>query len=169
MSRIGKKPVPILDGVKVSVAEREITVEGKLGKLQYRHRPEVSVAVDADRKAVVCSRSSDEREVRAYHGLTRALVRNMVIGVSEGFKLLGFITFVPARLTTAMTELYAQAPTNEGRPQTIAHLTTEQTEPWFILFSLPKWTARADFIEFVPAPALAASPAEKTGATTKRR
>jgi len=86
MSRIGKKPVPIPDGVKVSVADREITVEGKLGKLQYRHRPEISVAVDAERKAVVCSRGSDEREVRAYHGLTRALVRNMVIGVSEGYE-----------------------------------------------------------------------------------
>jgi hypothetical protein len=92
-----------------------------------------------------------------------------VIGVSEGFKLLGFITLVPARLTAAMTELYEQAPTNEGRPQTIVHLTTEQSEPWFILFSLPKWTARADFVEFVPAPTIASSVAEKKAAPTTRR
>jgi large subunit ribosomal protein L6 len=86
MSRIGKKPVPIPDGVKVNVANREITVEGKLGKLQYRHRPEIAVRVDDERKAVVCSRSSDEREIRAYHGLTRALINNMMVGVTQGYE-----------------------------------------------------------------------------------
>ena len=50
MSRIGKKPIPILDGVKVNVADREITVEGKLGKLVWTHRPEVTVEVDAATK-----------------------------------------------------------------------------------------------------------------------
>jgi len=86
MSRIGKKPVPIPAGVKVSVADREITAEGKLGKLQYKHRPEIKVEVDGDGKTVVCSRDSEERTVRAYHGLTRALVNNMLIGVSEGYE-----------------------------------------------------------------------------------
>ena len=86
MSRIGKKPIPLPDGVKVNVANREITVEGKLGKLQYRHRPEIAVSVDTDKKAVVCSRSSEEREVRAYHGLTRALIQNMLVGVSQGYE-----------------------------------------------------------------------------------
>lgn len=86
MSRIGKKPVPIPDGVKVSVADRDVTVEGKLGKLQYRHRPEIAVKVDEDAKAVVCSRSSEEREIRAYHGLTRALLNNMLVGVSKGYE-----------------------------------------------------------------------------------
>jgi large subunit ribosomal protein L6 len=72
MSRIGKKPVPMPAGVKVSLDGRAITVEGKLGKLAYTHRPEIGVKVDDDAKAVVCTRSSEDREVRAYHGLTRA-------------------------------------------------------------------------------------------------
>ena len=84
MSRIGKKPIPVPSGVKVNVANRAVTIEGKLGKLEYKHRPEVEVKVDGD--SVICSRSSDERTVRAYHGLTRALINNMVIGVSEGYE-----------------------------------------------------------------------------------
>ena len=86
MSRIGKKPVPIPDGVKVSVAGGVITVEGKLGKLDYELRPEVSVSVDDDAKQVVCDRRGDDRAYRAYHGLTRALVANMIHGVSQGYE-----------------------------------------------------------------------------------
>jgi len=86
MSRIGKKSVPLPSGVKVNVANREVTVEGKLGKLQYRHRPEIDVKVDAEQNAVVCSRSSEDREIRAYHGLTRALIANMVEGVNSGYE-----------------------------------------------------------------------------------
>lgn len=86
MSRIGKKSIPVPAGVKVNVANNEITVEGKLGKLQYRHRPEIEVKFDSGENAIVCSRSSEERDVRAYHGLTRALVANMVQGVAEGYE-----------------------------------------------------------------------------------
>lgn len=86
MSRIGKKPVPIPDGVKVSVANREINVEGKLGKLHYTHRPEITVAVDEENKRVECTRQSEERQIRAYHGMTRALINNMLIGVSQGYE-----------------------------------------------------------------------------------
>jgi len=86
MSRIGKKTIPVPAGVKVNVANNEITVEGKLGKLQYRHRPEIEVKFDAGANTIVCSRGSEERDVRAYHGLTRALVANMVQGVTEGYE-----------------------------------------------------------------------------------
>ena len=86
MSRIGKKPIPVPDGAKVSIADRAITVEGKLGKLTYTHRPEIQVKVDADKKQVVCTRSAEERTVRAYHGLTRALLNNMLIGVTQGYE-----------------------------------------------------------------------------------
>jgi large subunit ribosomal protein L6 len=86
MSRIGKKPVAVPSGVKVNVAGRAITVEGKLGKLTYTHRPEVSVKVEDDGKTVLCSRDSEDREVRAYHGLTRALIDNMVVGVTTGYE-----------------------------------------------------------------------------------
>jgi large subunit ribosomal protein L6 len=86
MSRIGKKPVTIPSGVKVNVASREITVEGKLGKLVWTHRPELTVAVDEDAKQVTVTRQSDIREIRALHGLTRALIQNMIVGVSEGYE-----------------------------------------------------------------------------------
>jgi large subunit ribosomal protein L6 len=86
MSRIGKKPIPVPDGAKVSVANRLINVEGKLGKLQYTHRPEIKVSVDDANKHVVCSRDTDERATRAYHGLTRALINNMLVGVTQGYE-----------------------------------------------------------------------------------
>jgi len=86
MSRIGKKPITIPAGVKVSVASQEITVEGKLGKLVWSHRAEIAVQVDEDAKAVVVTRIHEDRESRALHGLSRALIQNMVIGVSEGYE-----------------------------------------------------------------------------------
>lgn len=86
MSRIGKKPVAVPNGVKVSVNGRRITVEGPLGKLEYEHRPEVEVVVDQQANQVVVSRHSDDRTARAYHGLTRSLVQNMVDGVTKGYE-----------------------------------------------------------------------------------
>jgi large subunit ribosomal protein L6 len=84
MSRIGKKPVSIPDGVNVDVAGRRVTVEGKLGKLEWTHRPEVEVAVDDGQ--VVCTRKKEDRQSRALHGLTRAYIQNMVVGVSQGYE-----------------------------------------------------------------------------------
>lgn len=86
MSRIGKKPVPVIDGVKVNVADRLVTVEGPKGKLEFQHRPEVNVTVEDDGKSVAVSRSSEERTARELHGLTRALVNNMIVGVKEGYE-----------------------------------------------------------------------------------
>jgi large subunit ribosomal protein L6 len=86
MSRLGTKPVAIPSGVKVSVANREISVEGKLGKLVWSHRPEVEVAVDDDAKHVTVAQVGESRDASAFHGLTRALVQNMVVGVSEGYQ-----------------------------------------------------------------------------------
>lgn len=86
MSRIGKKPIPVPSGVKVNVAGCAVTVEGKLGKLSCTHRPEIGVKLEDDGKNVVCTRTSEERQVRAYHGLTRALINNMLVGVAEGYE-----------------------------------------------------------------------------------
>ena len=86
MSRIGKKPVALVDGAKASVSQREITVEGKLGKLVWTHRPEVTVEVDAAANQVVVTRKNEDRLTRALHGLTRALIRNMVEGVTKGYE-----------------------------------------------------------------------------------
>jgi large subunit ribosomal protein L6 len=86
MSRIGKKPVSIPDGVKVGLDGRNVTVEGKLGKLEYEHRPEVTVNIDEAAKQVVVTRHGEDRNSRAYHGMTRALLQNMMIGVTQGYE-----------------------------------------------------------------------------------
>jgi len=86
MSRIGKKPITTPDGVKVELSGLSVSVEGTLGKLEWSHRPEISVQYDEASKEIVCSRSSEEREVRALHGLTRALIQNMIVGVTEGYE-----------------------------------------------------------------------------------
>ena len=85
MSRIGKKPIPILDGVTVKIVDRNVQVEGKLGKNNWTYRPEVDVQViDAD-KTVVVTRQNDDRFSRSLHGLTRSLIANMIEGCSQGY------------------------------------------------------------------------------------
>lgn len=84
MSRIGNKPVPLLDGVKVAVEGCTVSVEGPKGKLSHEHHPELEVRIDG--KQVIVARKSEERQVRARHGLTRALINNMIIGVKQGYE-----------------------------------------------------------------------------------
>lgn len=86
MSRIGKNPVTIPSGVKVGIVDREISIEGPQGKLQWTHRPEITVKFDQEAGQIVCTRGSDERLNRALHGLTRALIQNMVVGVTQGYE-----------------------------------------------------------------------------------
>jgi len=86
MSRIGNKPVDVLDGVQVSIENSTITVEGPQGKLQYQHRPEVKVEVDESARRVTVTTDSENRNARAFHGLTRSLIQNMVVGVKEGYE-----------------------------------------------------------------------------------
>ncbi len=86
MSRIGKKPVPVPEKVKVTIEDRMLVIEGPLGKLQYEFRPEISVAYDDESKSIAVTRGSDERLARSLHGLTRALVRNMIEGVTKGYE-----------------------------------------------------------------------------------
>lgn len=84
MSRIGKMPVPIPSGVTVTVEDGVVRVEGPKGELTQRLRPEISAAVEDGE--VRMGRASETKADRAYHGLMRALVANMVRGVSEGFQ-----------------------------------------------------------------------------------
>ena len=86
MSRIGNKPVQIPAGVKVELANGGVAVNGPLGKLQWQHRPEVAVAYDEEAKAVTVTRRDNQRQSRALHGLTRALIQNMVVGVTKGYE-----------------------------------------------------------------------------------
>lgn len=86
MSRIGKKPVSVVSGAKVSIAGRTINIEGPKGKLSYEHRPEVTVSYDEADNSVSVVRRDDERASRAFQGLTRALVANMITGVTAGYE-----------------------------------------------------------------------------------
>lgn len=83
MSRVGKQPVPIPSGVEVSVADQSVTVKGAKGELARTFPDEVSFSVEDGE--VLVTRESDDRRSRAMHGLSRALLANMVLGVSEGF------------------------------------------------------------------------------------
>jgi large subunit ribosomal protein L6 len=83
MSRIGKMPVPIPAKVKVEVKDRKISVEGPKGKLNWTLPSRTKAAVQNNE--VVITRAGEDAESKALHGLSRALVSNMVQGVSEGY------------------------------------------------------------------------------------
>lgn len=83
MSRIGKKPIEMPKGVKVDVNGSTVSVTGPKGNLSFAHPHGVSVKVDGGNVCV--DRNSDIREHRAYHGLTRALINNMIVGVTQGY------------------------------------------------------------------------------------
>jgi large subunit ribosomal protein L6 len=83
MSRIGKQPIAIPPKVKVEVKGQQVLVEGPKGKLNWELPRRTSLKVDGGK--VVVSRQGDDSEAKALHGLSRALVNNMVRGVSEGF------------------------------------------------------------------------------------
>jgi large subunit ribosomal protein L6 len=86
MSRIGKKPVPLAKGVKVDIKDHHVKVEGPKGKLELDVHPLITVKMDDDKKEILVTRPDDEKQSKALHGLTRALLNNMVTGVSEGYK-----------------------------------------------------------------------------------
>lgn len=83
MSRIGKAPISIPSGVDVSVDGTHVTVKGSKGSLEH-HVPE-TISVSVEDATINVDRTDDERETRSLHGLSRALISNMVVGVSEGF------------------------------------------------------------------------------------
>jgi len=86
MSRLAKKALPVPANVKFAVNGRTINVEGPKGKLQWEHRREVAVKFDDAKKQVVVERANDERQARAFHGLTWALVKNMIEGAANGYE-----------------------------------------------------------------------------------
>ena len=84
MSRIGRAPITIPAGVTVTVgAENTVTVKGPKGELTNKFSPRLTITVDAG--IVTVARPSDEKEDRAVHGLTRTLINNMIVGVTEGY------------------------------------------------------------------------------------
>jgi large subunit ribosomal protein L6 len=84
MSRIGRRPVPVPNGVTVTLQGNAITVKGPKGELSRKLHPEMLVAVENG--VVNVNRPSEEQKHRALHGLTRSLIANMVEGVTQGYK-----------------------------------------------------------------------------------
>jgi len=84
MSRVGKKPIPVPDKIKITYKDRYISVEGQKGSLQKTVHPAVDLEIGKNEIRVKTVR--DDRKSRALQGLTRSLVANMVIGVHEGFE-----------------------------------------------------------------------------------
>lgn len=84
MSRVGKQPIPIPSGVTVDLKQSLISVKGPKGSLERTLHPEMTVAINENQIEV--TRPSDSRRHRALHGLTRALIANMVNGVTDGFR-----------------------------------------------------------------------------------
>lgn len=91
------------------------------------------------------------------------VVKTNVVGQSKGFSLLGIITLVPARLSTATDRLYARAEMQPGQPQTLANVLVERSSTFLILYSIPRVSIRADVVEFVPLSPTDPSPAGAEG------
>lgn len=83
MSRVGRKPIPIPKDVKVAISERGVEVQGPKGKLLSPVPPGITFSQEGGE--LVCSRSGEGRQQRAFHGLARALAHNAIRGVTEGF------------------------------------------------------------------------------------
>jgi large subunit ribosomal protein L6 len=84
MSRVGKKPIPIPDNVKVSYIDRVITVQAEKGSLKRAIHPSVDLKIEDNTINVLVK--TDDRKSRAFQGLVRSLIENMVIGVSKGYE-----------------------------------------------------------------------------------
>ncbi|QDT45455.1 50S ribosomal protein L6 [Gimesia alba] len=85
MSRIGKKPIPVPSGVEVKIDGGSISIKGKHGELSFTYHPSMQVELDSEANVVNVIRPNEERQSRALHGLTRALIANMVQGVETPF------------------------------------------------------------------------------------
>lgn len=86
MSRIGKKPVPVPSGVKVVVSGSTVDISGPKGSLSWAHPDGVSVEHDSAGGVIKVDRASNAVRHRAFHGMTRALINNMVVGVTTGYE-----------------------------------------------------------------------------------
>ena len=103
MSRVGKSPITVPTGVSVTIADDAITVSGSKGTLSQFTIPEISVAQEGEQ--IIVTRANDEPKIRAKHGLMRALVNNMVEGVTKGFSKKLEINGVGFRVVAQGTDL----------------------------------------------------------------
>lgn len=86
MSRIGQQPVPIVSGVKVAVSGKTVSVEGPKGKLSLTLQPTIDVKIDEAAKQIIVRRNAETRQAKALHGMSRAILNNMIEGVHKGYE-----------------------------------------------------------------------------------
>ena len=103
MSRVGKSPITVPSGVSVTIADDAITVSGSKGTLSQFTMPDITVKQEGEQ--LVVTRANDEPKVRAKHGLMRALINNMVVGVDKGFSKKLEINGVGFRVAQQGTDL----------------------------------------------------------------
>ena len=84
MSRVGRMPLAIPEGVEVQIEGQRVRVKGPKGELEQEFRPELTIK--EDNGVLLVTRSSDEPSIRALHGLTRSLLNNMILGTTQGFE-----------------------------------------------------------------------------------
>lgn len=107
MSRIGKKPIPVPRGVEVTIAEGNlVTVKGPKGTLTQQLSPEMIIT--NENSVITVARPSDNKQHRALHGLTRSLIANMVIGVTDGYQRVLEITGIGYRAAREGKNLIVQ-------------------------------------------------------------
>jgi large subunit ribosomal protein L6 len=103
MSRVGKSPITVPSGVAVTISDNEISVSGSKGTLSQFTMPDITVQQEGEQ--LIVTRANDEPKVRAKHGLMRALLNNMVVGVTDGFSKKLVINGVGFRVALAGTDL----------------------------------------------------------------
>jgi large subunit ribosomal protein L6 len=84
MSRIGKQSIKIPNGIDVSIADRIVKIKGPKGELKYNYLPFIEVTIEDNQ--ILVRRKGNDKDIRSVHGLTRAIINNMIIGVSKGFE-----------------------------------------------------------------------------------
>lgn len=133
MSRIGKKPIPIPEGVKIGCDKETVTVEGPKGKLDQKIHSLMKIEVDNEGKRVFVKTHFDSRQSKALHGLTRSLIANNIQGVTEGFskslEIVGIGYNVKIQGKDLLLQLGFSHPIKMEIPQGIEVEITSQTNP----------------------------------------
>lgn len=133
MSRIGKKPIPILEGVKVKCDNSVLTIDGPKGKMTQEIHPLMKIEVNEEAKQVLVIRPSDERKCKELHGLTRTLVANNILGVTAGFskslEIIGLGYNIKPQGDGLVLQLGFSHPIDVKIPEGIKVEITNQTNP----------------------------------------
>ena len=137
MSRIGREPIVVPAGVEVTIGENNVvTVKGPLGTLTEQYSTAMTIAKDGDK--ITVTRPNDDKEMRALHGLTRTLIKNMIVGAKEGYQKKLQIVGVGYRVAKQGTKLVMNLGySHQVEMEEIEGITIEVPQPNQIIISGP--------------------------------